>query len=84
MAWYLRSTRDRDTHRGLLSRGMVDAACWIRFAPLPVAFGRTALSGNHTTRTRSAPRARRPPGEARGEVGGLTEGSGNAPVAARR
>lgn len=45
MAWYLRSTRDRDTHRGLLSRGMVDAACWIRFAPLPVAFGRTALSG---------------------------------------
>lgn len=45
MPWYLRSTGAKDTHRGLMSRGMVDAACRIRFAPVSVAFGRTALSG---------------------------------------
>lgn len=45
MSWYLRSTKDHDTHRGTLSRGMVNTACRIRFRPRPVAFGRKALPG---------------------------------------
>ncbi len=43
--WWLRSMADHDTHRGLKSGGSVDAACGIRFAPRPVAFGGEALPG---------------------------------------
>jgi hypothetical protein len=45
VSWYLRSTDDHDTHRGMMSRGSVNAACGIRFTPRTIAFGRKALSG---------------------------------------
>lgn len=45
MSWYLQSVKNQDTHRGTLSRGSVIAVCGIRFRPLTVAFGRTALPG---------------------------------------
>ncbi|MGH3802878.1 MAG: hypothetical protein ACRDTD_22670 [Pseudonocardiaceae bacterium] len=45
MTWYLQSLKDRDTHRGTLTQGRVDAACGIEFEPRTVAFDRKALPG---------------------------------------
>ncbi|MGQ0716712.1 MAG: hypothetical protein ACT4NP_05225 [Pseudonocardiales bacterium] len=43
MSWFLQSLKDHDTHRGILTRGSVSAACGIRFVPRTVAHGRKAL-----------------------------------------
>ena len=45
MPWFLRSIKDHDTHRGVLSRGSVIATCGLRFEPVRITFGRVALSG---------------------------------------
>lgn len=48
MSWYLRSVRDRDTHRAeqLRANGTVVAECGVEFMPRPLPFGRIALPGN--------------------------------------
>lgn len=48
MSWYLRSIRDRDTHRAeqLRTNGTVVADCGVEFVPRLLPFGRIALRGN--------------------------------------
>ncbi len=47
MSWYLRSTSDRDTHRGeLRPDGTVAAQCGVVFRPKPLPFDRIALPGH--------------------------------------
>ena len=47
MTWYLRSTGDRDTHRGALRPdGTVVAQCGAVFPPKPLPYGRIALPGH--------------------------------------
>jgi hypothetical protein len=56
VSWYLRSTRDRDTHRGELHHdGTVAAQCGIRFPPRPLPFNRVALPGRPQDRDQICP-----------------------------
>ncbi|MGH3755327.1 MAG: hypothetical protein ACRDRP_22050 [Pseudonocardiaceae bacterium] len=59
MSWFLRSTSDRDTHRGELHPdGTVVAQCGIRSEPLPLPFDRIALPGHPPDRDQVCPRCR--------------------------
>lgn len=55
MFWYLQSLNDRDTHRGTLSRGNVNAVCGIQFRPRTVAWGHKALPGPPADRAQICP-----------------------------
>ena len=59
MKWYLRSTGDRDTHRGELRRdGTVAAQCGIRFEPRELPGG-LALPGYPQDRDQICPNCKR-------------------------
>ena len=58
--WYLRSTRDLDTHRGELRRnGTVAAQCGIRFRPRELPLGGVALPGHPYDRDQICPECQR-------------------------
>jgi hypothetical protein len=65
VSWYLRSTDDRDTHRGTMSRDSVIAACGIRFAPRTIAFvaRRCPVSRQIPSRSARGANPRRTPGD---------------------
>lgn len=46
VTWYLRSTKDHDTHHGELgAEGTVVASCGVRFRPFPLPYDRVSLPG---------------------------------------
>lgn len=56
MSWYLRSTGDRDTHRGVLQTdGTVVATCGLRFVPRSLLLGGVALPGYPQDRDQVCP-----------------------------
>lgn len=59
MAWYLRSIRDRDTHRGeITADGQVTATCGAVFTPYLLPQGGRGPAGTRAVRYRAEPQRR--------------------------
>jgi hypothetical protein len=58
--WYVRSTRDQDTHRGeLQDDGTVVVRCGIQFVPRPLPMGGVALPWHPQDRDQICPECKR-------------------------